>query len=85
MGNLPAYDLRRNEGIVIRVQPRVFKNRQFIDLRTYFVGDDGELSPTKKGLTVPLSLWPRFRALLAQVDNTLIQAGWLDREDFETM
>jgi hypothetical protein len=42
----------------IRVSLTVFKKKQYIDLRVYFKGDDGEYRPSKKGLTLSLDLLP---------------------------
>jgi len=42
----------------IRVSLTVFKKKQYIDLRTYYKGDDGEYHPSKKGITLALDLLP---------------------------
>ncbi len=42
----------------IRVSLTVFKKKQYIDLRVYYKGDDGEYHPSKKGITVSLDLFP---------------------------
>jgi hypothetical protein len=42
----------------IRVSLTVFKKKQYIDLRVYYKGDDGEYRPSKKGITVSLDLLP---------------------------
>jgi hypothetical protein len=42
----------------IRVSLTVFKKKQYIDLRVYYMGDDGEYHPSKKGITVSLDLFP---------------------------
>jgi hypothetical protein len=42
----------------IRVSLTVFKKKQYIDLRVYYKGDDGEYHPSKKGLTLSLDLLP---------------------------
>jgi len=45
------------------------------------VHEDGkDPAPTRKGLSIP-HLWGQFRQALADVEEGLIQAGWLDRED----
>ena len=40
----------------IRVSFTEFKKKQYIDLRVYYKGDDGEFHPSKKGLTLSLDL-----------------------------
>ncbi len=40
----------------IQISLTVFKKKQYLDLRVYYKGDDGEFHPSKKGLTVSLDL-----------------------------
>lgn len=40
----------------IRISLTEFKKKQYLDLRVYYKGDDGEFHPSKKGLTVSLDL-----------------------------
>jgi len=82
-------ELPKNTREAIRFRLGEFMGHKFIDMRI-FVTDLGEISgqakelaPTKKGLTVSPTLWPQFRAALAQVEAALIKEGWLDREDLE--
>jgi hypothetical protein len=42
----------------IRVSLTVFKKKQYIDLRVYYKGDEGEYHPSKKGITISLDLFP---------------------------
>ncbi|MCU0572377.1 MAG: transcriptional coactivator p15/PC4 family protein [Syntrophobacteraceae bacterium] len=42
----------------IRVSVSVYKGKQYIDLRIYYKGDDGEFHPSKKGLTLSPDLLP---------------------------
>lgn len=45
-------DIERNENEILRVEKKEFKGHEYIDLRIYFMGDDGDYKPTKKGVTV---------------------------------
>jgi hypothetical protein len=58
-----------------------FRGHKFIDMRVFVKEDGKDPAPTKKGLAVSPSLWPQFRAALAQAEAALIEAGWLDQED----
>lgn len=64
-----------------------FKGHKFVDMRIFITepGENGGKSkdpaPTKKGLAVSPALWPQFKAALAQVEEAMIKAKWLDRED----
>ncbi len=42
----------------VRVSLSVYRGKQYIDLRIYYKGDDGEFHPSKKGLTVSPDLLP---------------------------
>jgi hypothetical protein len=42
----------------IRISLTMFKKKQYLDLRVYYKGDDGEYHPSKKGLTLSLDLMP---------------------------
>lgn len=37
---------------VVRVALTEFRNRQYIEIRTYYMADDGEWKPTRKGITL---------------------------------
>jgi len=58
-----------------------YKGHRFIDMRVFVAGDGQNHLPTRKGITIAPHLWPQFRQALAQVDEALLEAGWLDRED----
>jgi hypothetical protein len=45
-------DIKRNDTEIIRVSKREFKGHEFLDLRIYYEGDDGQYKPTKKGITL---------------------------------
>ncbi len=40
----------------IRMSLTEFRKKQYLDLRVYYKGDDGEYHPSKKGLTLSLDL-----------------------------
>jgi hypothetical protein len=68
----------------IKISLEEFKGHKFIDMRVYLKANDGQAPlPTKKGLAVNPSLWPQFRAALAQVDRALIEEKLLDAEDLD--
>ncbi|PIE53020.1 transcriptional regulator [Candidatus Fermentibacteria bacterium] len=43
--------LEKGEDIV-RVALTEFRKRQYIEIRTYYMADDGEWKPTRKGITL---------------------------------
>ena len=53
-------------------------------MRVFLPGENGTQDvPTKKGLAIPLHLYPQFRAALAQVEQELITRKLIDQEDLE--
>lgn len=76
------FELPKNSRERIVLQLGEFNSHRFVDLRVYVIGNDGGPDiPTKKGLAVPLHLYPQFRAALAKVDAELVAQGLLDEED----
>ncbi len=41
----------------VRASITVFKGKEYVDLRVYYKGDDGDYHPSKKGLTLSLDLF----------------------------
>ncbi len=76
-------EVPKNSREVFRFRLGEFKGHKFIDLRVFIKDDGKDPAPTKKGLAVSPTLWPQFRAALAQVEEAMIKEGWLDREDLE--
>ena len=44
----------------VRSSITYFKGKQYVDLRVYYKGDDGEFHPSKKGLTISVDLFPEL-------------------------
>ena len=50
-------DIKKNKtGEVIRVQRKEFKDKHYLDIRVFYRGDDGDMHPTKKGISIPIEL-----------------------------
>ena len=59
-------EIEKGEDLV-RVSLTEFKGRQYVEIRTYYMADDGEWKPTRKGITLAPDL-------MKQVSNALISA-----------
>ncbi|MBU9379399.1 transcriptional coactivator p15/PC4 family protein [Burkholderia gladioli] len=58
-------DLRRSESERLRVQLRQYRGREFLDVRCWYLADDGEYHPSQKGVTLnPSQLAELVQALL---------------------
>ena len=52
----PFVQIAKSANSCIRVEHREYKSHTFIDARQYYLGDDGDWHPTKKGVTIPTDL-----------------------------
>jgi len=63
-----------------------FKGHRLIDIRVHVPGEqEGEWVPTRKGVSLAVSLYPAFKQALAQLEKALIHQGLLDQEDLEAL
>jgi hypothetical protein len=61
-----------------------YKGHKLIDIRVYVPGDqEGEFVPTRKGVSLAVSLYPAFKKSLAELEAALFTQGLLDPEDLE--
>jgi hypothetical protein len=56
-------DIEKGEDLV-RVNATEFKGRQYIEVRTYYMSEDGEWKPTKKGITLSPELMTKVHQAL---------------------
>ena len=76
--------ITKNAREVVFLSLSEFKGRKLIDIRVHVPGDqEGEWVPTRKGVSLAVSLYPAFKQGLAQLEQALIQKGLLDPEDLE--
>ena len=74
-------ELPKNSRETIRFSLGEYKTHKFVDLRIWAIEDGKDPAPTKKGLAVSPQLWPQFKAALAQLEEAMVQQGWLNHED----
>lgn len=51
---------------IVRVALTEFRKRQYIEIRTYYMADDGEWKPTKKGITLNPDLMTEVHKALGE-------------------
>lgn len=72
----------RNPEETMQISVSTFKGRTYVDIRLYFTDADGQLKPTKKGVTVPPELWDQFRAGLQAAEAELVRRNlWHPEEE----
>jgi len=65
------HEFKRNAEETLRVSLSVFKGKTYVDIRIFYEDSNGELAPTKKGVTVTPELWDEFRTGVAAAEQIL--------------
>jgi hypothetical protein len=65
------HEFKRNADDTLRISLSNFKGRTYVDIRLFYQDANGELAPTKKGVTVTPELWDEFRAGIAAAEEAL--------------
>jgi hypothetical protein len=81
--NNPVCAVHKNSLEVVQFNLEEFKGHKLADLRIYCQQEGKGLIPTKKGISIPISLWPQFKAGLVKMEEAILAAGWLAPEDLE--
>jgi hypothetical protein len=55
----------------VRSSVTFFKGKQYVDIRIYYKGDDGEYHPSKKGLTLSVDLFPELEIGVQKLKEAL--------------
>lgn len=58
----------------IRISVSEFKNKKYINIRTYFKPfdkQDADWSPTKKGITLPIEKYEELKSAVAELEKSL--------------
>ncbi len=55
----------------VRSSLTFFKGKQYVDIRIYYKGDDGEFHPSKKGLTISVELFSELEVGLQKLKEAL--------------
>lgn len=79
----PVFEVSKNSKEIIRLNLEEYRGHKLADLRVYCQDEQGGMIPTRKGISIPISLWPQIRAGLVKMEEAMIAAGWLDPEDIE--
>jgi hypothetical protein len=78
--------LSKNSRETIFLSLSEFKGRRLVDIRVHVPGEEeGEWVPTRKGVSLAVSLYPAFKQALAELEEALVAQKLLDREDLEAI
>lgn len=65
-----VYRFQRNSEEEVRFTLHEYKDRQYLDLRLWFLpADGGEYKPTRKGLTLPLEFLSELKKGVAKTEQ----------------
>ena len=66
--NEQYFEYQKKDTEQIRVSTFVFGDTKYVDMRSFFMPEDGtEYLPTKRGITVPIQDWKSFLSQLKSV------------------
>ena len=65
------HEFKRNAEETLRISLSTFKGRTYVVIRLFYEDADGELAPTKKGVTDTPELWDEFRSGIAAAEVAL--------------
>ena len=60
-------DIERNSAEIIRIEISEFREKKLLNIRTWYLNDQNEYAPTKKGVTINIDK-------IADLKNALIEA-----------
>ncbi len=66
----------------VRVVISNFKGHDLLGVRVWYKDSEGELRPSKTGITVRVDLLPELSRLMEKAKEVVIEKGMLDEEDF---
>lgn len=62
---------KRNPTEEVRAGIKEFKGRRYIDLRIYYMDDQGEWKPTRKGISLATDFMPELKAAVERLEKEL--------------
>ncbi|HOV86082.1 MAG TPA: transcriptional coactivator p15/PC4 family protein [Syntrophobacteraceae bacterium] len=68
-----VYSFPKNPLEEVRAGLTVFRGKQYVDLRIYYKGDDGEFHPSKKGLTLSIELFPELEEAVKRLREVVAE------------
>lgn len=67
----------------IRVSLSEFKGHKLIDIRSFFGRKEDERNPTKKGISIAISLYPELKKAIGDLEEALLKDGLIQKEDLD--
>lgn len=65
------YSFKRNPTEEVRAGVKEFKGKAYIDIRIYYMDDQGEWKPTRKGVSLSTDFLPELKEAVVAIDAEL--------------
>ncbi|MEA1871086.1 MAG: transcriptional coactivator p15/PC4 family protein [Candidatus Bipolaricaulota bacterium] len=70
-------------GSQIHVRLSRFRDRDYLDIRNFYETDDGEWKPTRKGIAIPMDLYPKLMAALKEAEPLIAERSPKEKDKAE--
>ena len=72
-------EIEKNKSEFIRVELSEYSGHDLLGIRVYINRDDGDPTPTKKGITCNVSLIPELKQAILKAEQEAIDAGLIQK------
>jgi hypothetical protein len=73
----------KNATEVVRVTLTEYHGHKLFDIRVYYSDDAGQYRPTRKGVSLAVSMYSEFKRALMGLEKTLLDNHLITQEDVE--
>lgn len=73
----------KNATEVLRISLTEYRGRQLLDARVYYSDDEGQYRPTKKGVSLAVSLYPEFKQAMLVLEKVLLERKLITQEEID--
>ncbi len=80
------HQFTKNATEEVRASITEYKGHKLIDFRIYYDPEDGgDRRPTKKGITIDVSLYPELKKAMMKIEKELIKKDLVEKEALEAI
>lgn len=65
------FSFQKNNTEEIRATMRKYKGKHYFDIRLYYLGDEEEWLPTKKGVSLSTEFFPEFKQAIESIEKAI--------------
>ncbi len=73
----------KNATEVVRISLTEYRGHKLIDMRVYYSDDAGQYRPTKKGVSLSVSLYADFKQAMQTLEKILLERKLITPEELE--